>query len=99
TRFSRDWSSDVCSSDLLDRDPVHGVALQVVGRRARLGRGGGRLDAAPQRNDLLGAPRAGRLRGRLTALEPRELVRQGEHDACARSEERRVGKEWGWRGG
>src|SRR5690606_40042781 len=33
TRFSRDWSSDVCSSDLVDVDPLtppaHGVVIAV----------------------------------------------------------------------
>src|SRR5207302_4303752 len=37
TRFSRDWSSDVCSSDLvaalLDADPQHRVARQPSARR------------------------------------------------------------------
>src|SRR5690606_40344738 len=39
TRFSRDWSSDVCSSDLrvIDgdpRDPAENLALSPDGRRA-----------------------------------------------------------------
>src|SRR5690606_31090377 len=31
TRFSRDWSSDVCSSDLLDALVAEGVPVGVVG--------------------------------------------------------------------
>src|SRR5207302_5746184 len=46
TRFSRDWSSDVCSSDLYDLDHDVGLArarpkddaeaIEVVARRARV---------------------------------------------------------------
>src|SRR5690606_40816854 len=73
TRFSRDWSSDVCSSDL---------------RAACRGRGGHRAARArPQE-------RAGRLlrRGRWPYRRSGALGR-------VRSEERRVGKECGGRGG
>src|SRR5690606_15217560 len=30
TRFSRDWSSDVCSSDLMDSTPDKGVTIALL---------------------------------------------------------------------
>src|SRR5690606_41169511 len=79
TRFSRDWSSDVCSSDLkwLKRGTFHrctspGSSLRRLGARSMLSapqpQPKRRLDTSRKR----GAPR-GRIKGR--------------------SEERRVGKE------
>src|SRR5690606_40472555 len=35
TIFSRDWSSDVCSSDLVRRDPVTDGVASVLSRPAR----------------------------------------------------------------
>src|SRR3712207_8831264 len=77
TRYWRDWSSDVCSSDLLARPagvlhepPEPGVTLTY--RFAHLGVIGGG-EALEQHEHVL-------------APEAREVVR-------ARSEERRVGKE------
>src|SRR5207302_7437122 len=78
TRFSRDWSSDVCSSDL--RFPFRFrrsfgedfAAVHVVERLAKLGARAGAEHVAPhlfQERELLGA-------------------------RIERSEERRVGKEW-----
>src|SRR5690606_40159476 len=85
TRFSRDWSSDVCSSDLEEERGLigqHGLAALPA-----LGRGDGNLPS-----DALAHPR-------LEADEVRdperaELVASG----TGRSEERRGGKEGGWRG-
>src|SRR5690606_40682494 len=34
TRFSRDWSSDVCSSDLVDRVVLLGIGGSYMGARA-----------------------------------------------------------------
>src|SRR5690606_41089013 len=87
TRFSRDWSSDVCSSDLswrstreltpLTRDHRHGEARDAH-QLARLV-----LD--PDRPDV--AAPAKRL-GASGGVDP----------AVERSEERRVGKAWQARG-
>src|SRR5205814_6617911 len=79
TRCLSDWSSDVCSSDLVAHAPArrvrdHAHRIEVLPRRA-----GGDHDLLPQpRRALLEQPRRG-----------------GEHRLrLARSEERRVGKEW-----
>src|SRR3712207_7149150 len=77
TRYWRDWSSDVCSSDLvlaggtLGRDPPAQEQRDQRRQDAPDGGGGG---------DVAGAP------GRVVA----EAIRRGEPQ---RSEERRVGKE------
>src|SRR5690606_40833582 len=87
TRFSRDWSSDVCSSDLAattreDDDVTH---AGTVAHAAALG-----LGAA------LGCG-CSPVRTRLSELlrEPRDLRAR---ETRVRSEERRVGKEWSDRG-
>src|SRR5690606_30672865 len=41
TRFSRDWSSDVCSSDLHRQPQCHGLQPQAAGRR------GGAVNSTP----------------------------------------------------
>src|SRR5690606_40284936 len=79
TRFSRDWSSDVCSSDLQRR---HLDSLVAVGDRQPLGESQGSVF----RDRILGSLQVGektgcRHRGQEVTLAPR------------RSEERRVGKE------
>src|SRR5690606_40120649 len=79
TRFSRDWSSDVCSSDLHD-DLTHFLALREQ-------------DAPrdPQAFRRVGVVRPD-LRARQFA--ERDLLRAvAERDRAQRSEERRVGKE------
>src|SRR5690606_40348298 len=87
TRFSRDWSSDVCSSDLLS-----GILLVFNRPRKQAGETGELLDGegfgAPPRIDprrLQGA------RDRLGVGQPSGA--QGVSQRLARSEERRVGKE------
>src|SRR5690606_40758153 len=91
TRFSRDWSSDVCSSDLAAHGHAHGDGPRApaVGVDHRLnevlpalGRGDGAVEqellvdvARVERDELLGERGA-------------EAV-----DLAQRSEERRVGKE------
>src|SRR5690606_40680583 len=90
TRFSRDWSSDVCSSDLLGM--IAGAALAANGVAAQ---------EAPERYDVL--IRGGRLldgtgapwRYADVALRGDRIVEVGaiDPDATARSEERRVGKD------
>src|SRR5690606_40491306 len=82
TRFSRDWSSDVCSSDLivLDQSRFGDLAVkvgQLIGALAREHATGGIAEAALVQHD--GAE-----------------LQQSDIAACvqdARSEERRVGKE------
>src|SRR5690606_40123884 len=94
TRFSRDWSSDVCSSDLLaDWDSRGGEQLaewvRALSRAIRHVRSGEGLPELVQR-----------LTGRLeqdSAMSP--ALRLGASvDLALRSEERRVGKAWrsGW---
>src|SRR5207302_2486261 len=79
TRFSRDWSSDVCSSDLtLYRSPTD------VGRRGALG--------TSSLSEVSSSHRTIRRRRRhhRAARERHDLAVQRDTD---RSEERRVGKE------
>src|SRR5205809_2214126 len=78
TRCSRDWSSDVCSSDLLGRDGdrVHRLDRRVL--RAEL------------RQPCATVPAGGRHARRGLHARVRGARRWPAH----RSEERRVGKEW-----
>src|SRR5690606_39459315 len=77
TSFSRDWSSDVCSSDLFLAEPDGRV---VAGR-------------APRQQLAVGVERGGRVgRGGAVLLEVAGPVSAGAA-GVARSEERRVGKE------
>src|SRR5690606_41194664 len=90
TRFSRDWSSDVCSSDLLRlareraRDAMRPVATPTL-----------RLT-----QDDVFAARAAVLDLHVAPAVERYLVelvlasRDAARYDAARSEERRVGKEW-----
>src|SRR5690606_40851615 len=83
TGFSRDWSSDVCSSDLLDRlgGPVPRPRLDT----GRLLRGGGRGRRPP--GDRAGHPAGGAGAGLGGGAVHLALVRGPT------SEERRLGKE------
>src|SRR5439155_5520389 len=83
TRWPRDWSSDVCSSDLLIRDGVVLDPDQVLeGRRA-----------AVRGDDLRELPAL-----RLVVEQGlRHALRRLEASRVDRSEERRVGKECGSR--
>src|SRR5690606_40305644 len=92
TRFSRDWSSDVCSSDLAP-DPGFQLLAGDNGRRGfhqrleDLERGRIELDQLAAAADLEGVE---------VVFEVGDLQHAG-----LRSEERRVGKEGrvGWEGG
>src|SRR5207253_8703956 len=90
TRWPRDWSSDVCSSDLT----TNAAALDatVVADRAALDNAKVQLEYA-----TITAPIAGRT-GALM-VHAGNLVRANDTNALVRSEERRVGKEcrgrWG----
>src|SRR5690606_40868342 len=88
TRFSRDWSSDVCSSDL---HPERVGALGWRGAELRPGR----REAPAALVDVLARPGAA-----VAQRDRREAAAQvlGLREAAGRSEERRVGKEGraGW---
>src|SRR2546430_12490265 len=77
TRFDCDWSSDVCSSDLVE-------VVDLVGAAADVQRGGPRIVAETDRAVLMGHT------GERDALAEEEVPRE---EALVRSEERRVGKE------
>src|SRR3712207_7264866 len=79
TRYWRDWSSDVCSSDLLE-----GVQrqAQVVDRAGRRGQVEDVVDRLVELQVL-----------RHVVLEEREVPGPDVLDVLERSEERRVGKE------
>src|SRR5690606_40604266 len=87
TRFSRDWSSDVCSSDLLAHPALRGQGLLLREARAEqlllavLGFEIARdvLNEAEDANDV--------------ALFADLDIRERAHGSELRSEERRVGKE------
>src|SRR5690606_39694751 len=79
TRFSRDWSSDVCSSDL-------GIKRF---ERAQLGQLRGERPESVARERQVTQPREF-IKAR---TEVRELV-VAQIDKLQRSEERRVGNEW-----
>src|SRR5690606_40700817 len=83
TRFSRDWSSDVCSSDLLP--PARYISRPSMPRPC-------------SRSSSALNPECGWWRRQAT---PARLGPAPTSTACralARSEERRVGKEWRARG-
>src|SRR5690625_5477560 len=81
TRWPRDWSSDVCSSDLVDPPAEHKAYLHRAGRTARAGESGTvvTLVMNEQRDEVA------------------KLIDKAGVDAqtvdISRSEERRVGKE------
>src|SRR5690606_40387173 len=94
TRFSRDWSSDVCSSDLgshlvgIPKTRYMWVQVGGVDNGCSLGTPRKALHLIP----LPLVPVVGLLVVRLVALDPRVEQRP------RRSEERRVGKECGCTG-
>src|SRR5690606_40598165 len=93
TRFSRDWSSDVCSSDLAIADPL---AVEpdraLVDEPERLGRA--RREARPLQH-----VRDPELAAVDHELLEDEIIRNRtvSMHLVERSEERRVGKECRWR--
>src|SRR5207253_3953546 len=93
TRWPRDWSSDVCSSDLQAYVPTSssGWRQEVVHGEHDLGEGEGRERFAPphDRNLLV-------LSSPWRAVDPEAVARQirePDFRDAGRSEERRVGKE------
>src|SRR5207248_8011719 len=92
-----DWSSDVCSSDLLseavnieivvqDFPPVSGFTMEPA-LLARIAR------EVPRARII-------KLEDPPTPLKTAQILKQAESTSVARSEERRVGKEWScwWEG-
>src|SRR5207249_8764194 len=97
TRSKRDWSSDVCSSDLCPRTAAPAAATTAGGEEQRLA--GMLIDAASGVVDWNSYQdtTAQELRALVQAkLDGREA--QADGPARARSEERRVGKECRSRG-
>src|SRR5690606_39685949 len=82
TRFSRDWSSDVCSSDLLASRFAHEKPPQppLGGQAALFG----------QRRRSSGRFGSGSCQAQSTSID---LIRPQSTSIDLRSEERRVGKE------
>src|SRR5690606_41193776 len=85
TRFSRDWSSDVCSSDLLGPDARTKVAKRqspgLVGRLDGKIQQGTKVTHSDRRVDV-----------RVAAPKLSQRPRQTRPRSPFRSEERRVGK-------
>src|SRR5205814_4481833 len=90
TRCLSDWSSDVCSSDLI-------ASLLGTGPMA-LG-----LLSSPPMSPVTERPRLGPAVAKVARpadqKDDRGLPEPGAGSRAPRSEERRVGKEWGARGG
>src|SRR5690606_39818008 len=86
TRFSRDWSSDVCSSDLGGKPPTPG-------------RGGGGEHRSGGLRRPRGPPDLPESGGAACPADRGRRAAAAGDAASRRSEERRVGKEWRTRGG
>src|SRR5690606_41049572 len=94
TSFSRDWSSDVCSSDL----PEIAAKAKVLSVERDADRAGRDLDLAPSARELEVLP-VPRHRIDDAVIDLLVLARAGLVDLqVVRSEERRVGREGGRRG-
>src|SRR5690606_40881965 len=89
TRFSRDWSSDVCSSDLGEFDATN-LVMPEVSVITSIG-----LDHC----EWLGNTIADVARAKAGIIKPGRPVVIGRLPSEARSEERRVGKGGGCGGG
>src|SRR5690606_39572566 len=84
TRFSRDWSSDVCSSDLLSKDEIRYKSLQKSLGAYRM------VFGQPRQDELLAYMLSKLDESKLAPLS--QLLRI-DLAPPVRSEERRVGKE------
>src|SRR5207253_5008243 len=98
TRWPRDWSSDVCSSDLeaVDVGPGQEGGRQQPERGRRVDGPG----VAQQRLPIALAAPGDRVEPEADRRSDREQVAEGHArvEPRLRSEERRVGKEGKWRG-
>src|SRR5690606_39577815 len=91
TRFSRDWSSDVCSSDLMILDEAQAIKNHLTQTAKAT-----RQIQAKQRFALSGTPIENRLEelwSIFQTISPGFLGPKKEFIQYPRSEERRVGKE------
>src|SRR5207245_5731536 len=93
TRCYRDWSSDVCSSDLRGARGVREVAVVAVRLAERQADGRDRGHAQAVRRVEEGPRAALPRQGREAAARRRAAARRDEDGQGLRSEERRVGKE------
>src|SRR5207247_6950827 len=93
TRSTRDWSSDVCSSDLLDHVADAAPLLRLLPPLEELEKpertGACEVPIVP---DNAGSRHEDHCRSRQLRVELIVDARKDRHDE--RSEERRVGKEW-----
>src|SRR5690606_40198602 len=90
TRFSRDWSSDVCSSDLLEMAGMLDGAQPFKAGADRVDGVGGLGGEEDDMTDQGAAPIA----PDLSACSTRPSTPSQLLIAAIRSEERRVGREW-----
>src|SRR5207253_4658572 len=89
TRWPRDWSSDVCSSDLAQVAPAYADLAPAIVIHGPL---------RHPRDECVRAAAVLEDEARLGPVRPREHHAGAAVIAVGRSEERRVGKEGRWRG-
>src|SRR5690606_40610892 len=92
TRFSRDWSSDVCSSDLSTLPPsLRGREVAVAIHDAQEPPPGMDCAPPPRKDDI--RPASGQMTQRSPYVNVTQCCREGRATPdSTRSEERRVGK-------
>src|SRR5690606_39636535 len=82
TRFSRDWSSDVCSSDLTEQTSPTPTEEPEKPKNSFFGDVVDNIDIQPAEEAIPDPPRL------------HEMLEDARKKPAERSEERRVGKEW-----